>query len=97
MKHKSPAKLLRSVKRITKFIERKRAVPPPPCSDTIPSAPLDITLPQITLAQFESLLKSENKKRGEERRLERATREEQRREERTEDLRKLQVLLGLPP
>ena len=97
MKHKSPAKLLRSVKRITKFIERKRAVLPLPCSDTIPSAPLDITLPQMTLAQFESLLKSENKKREEENRLERATREEQRREEGTEDLRKLQELLGLPP
>ena len=95
MKHKSPAKLLRSVKRITKFIERKRAVLPPPCSDTIPTAPLDITLPQMTLAQFESLLK--NEKREEENRLERATREEQRREERTEDLRKLQELLGLPP
>ena len=97
MKHKSPAKLLRSVKRITKFIERKRAVLPLPCSYTILSAPLDITLPQMTLAQFESLLKSENEKREEENRLERATREEQRREERTEDLRKLQELLGLPP
>ena len=97
MKHQSPAKLLRSVKRITKFIERKKTPCPSPTNvkNTPPSAPLDI--PKITIADFQSLLRSENKKRDDERRHERNVMEEERKLERAEDLRKLQVLLGLPP
>ena len=95
MKHQSPAKLLRSVKRITKFIERKKTPSPTNVQDTPPSAPLDI--PKITLADFQSLLRSENKKRDDERRHERNVMEEERKLERAEDLRKLQVLLGLTP
>ena len=97
MKHKSPAKLLRSVKRITKFIERKKTVRQSPdnAHETPLSAPKDI--PKITLADFQSLLRIENKKREDQRRQERIVMEEERRLERAEDLRKLQVLLGLPP
>ena len=97
MKHKSPAKLLRSIKRITKFIERKKADALPPAADTIILDPLGNPFPQITLAEFESLLKNENKKREEQRRIELTEMEEQRRMERAEDLRKLELLLGLPP
>ena len=60
-----------------------------------PSPPLYI--PKLTLADFQSLLRSENKKRDDERRHERNVMEEERKLERAEDLRKLQVLLGLPP
>ena len=97
MKHKSPTKLLRSIKRITKFIERKKADVLPPAADMITSDPLGNPFPQITLAEFESLLKNENKKREEQRRIELTEMEEQRRMERAEDLRKLELLLCLPP
>ena len=97
MKHKSPAKLLRSIKRITKFIERKKADIFTPAADTIISVPLGKPFPQITLADFESLLKTENKKKEEERRIELTRVEELRRLERAKDLRKLELLLGLPP
>ena len=92
MHHKSPAKQLRSIKRITKFIERKDKnillspvgiVPPQlgrSCPDIVRHADL-----QITLENFKLLLESENKKRAEERKL-----------ERIEDLRKLELLLALP-
>ena len=84
MKHKSPkAKLLRSIKRITNFIlERKKAEVFTPAADTIISVPLGKPFPQITLADFESLLK----KREEERRIELTRMEEQRRMERAKDL-----------
>ena len=97
MKHKKPAKLLRRIKRITKFIERKKADVFTPAAHTIISVPLGKPFPQITLADFESLLKTENKKREEERRVELTRMEEQRRMERAKDLRKLELLLGLPP
>ena len=97
MKYRSPAKLLRSIKRITKFIERKNTILPNPSVETIPAPPLAVPSPQITLAEFEALLKSENKKIEEQRRLERSEREEERRAERNEDLKRIQVLLGLPP
>ena len=97
MKYRSPAKLLRSIKRITKYIERKTTVLPYPSVVTIPATPLAVPSPQITLAEFEALLKSENKKIEEQRRLERSEREEERRAGRNEDLKRIQVLLGLPP
>ena len=97
MKYRSPAKILRSIKRITKYIERKNTVLPHPSVAAFPPTPLAIPSPHITLAEFETLLKSENKKIEEQRRLERSEREEERRAERNEDLKRLQVLLGLPP
>ena len=93
MKHKSPAKLLRSIKRITKYIEQKKALSPSP--GTV--SPLDNPLPKITLADFQSMLRSENKKREDQRRHEITEMEEERRLERDEDLRKLQILLVFPP
>ena len=99
MKYKSPAKLLRSIKRITKYIERKKNQSPPPgaVQNTCPSPPLDMPLPKITLADFQSLLESVNRKTEDLRRRERSEMEEERRLERAEDLKKLQILLGLPP
>ena len=99
MKHKSPAKLLRSIKRITKYIERKKTLSPPPgaIQNTCPSSSLDITPPKITLADFQSLLRRESKKSEDLRRRERTEMEEERRLERAEDLKNLQILLGLPP
>ena len=86
MKHKSPAKLLRSIKRITKYIERKKTQSPPPgaAQITCPSSPLDMPLPKITLADFQSLLESVNKKTEDLRRRERSEMEEERRLERAE-------------
>ena len=89
MKYRSPAKILRSIKRITKFIERKKTV--------LPDPPLAVPSPQISLAEFEALIKSEHKKIEDQRRLERSEREEERRAERNEDLKRFQVLLGQPP
>ena len=90
MKHKSPAKLLRSIKRITKFLENKLSKPvlsSPVTEQDFPLAvPLPIQSPQITLEEFKSLLNRET-----ERRL------EQRRKERIEDMEKLQFLLSRPP
>ena len=97
MKYRSPAKILRSIKRITKFIERKKTVLPNPSVDTSPATPLAVPSPQITLAKFEALIKSEHKKIEDQRRLERSEREEERRAERNEDLKRFQVLLGQPP
>ena len=90
MKHKSPAKLLRSIKRITKFLENKLSKPvlssPVTEQDIAPAVPLTTPSPQITLEEFKSLLNRET-----ERRL------EQRRKERIEDMEKLQFLLSQPP
>ena len=90
MKHKSPAKLLRSIKRITKFLENKLSKPvlssPVTEQDIAPAVPLTTPSPQITLEEFKSLLNRET-----ERRL------EQRRKERIEDMKKLQFLLSKPP
>ena len=90
MKHKSPAKLLRSIKRITKFLENKLSKPvlssPVTEQDIPPTVPLTTPSPQITLEEFKSLLNRET-----ERRL------EQRRKERIEDMKKLQFLLSQPP
>ena len=90
MKHKSPAILLRSIKRITKFLENKLSKPvlssPVTEQDIAPAVPLTTPSPQITLEEFKSLLNRET-----ERRL------EQRRKERIEDMEKLQFLLSQPP
>ena len=87
MKHKSPAKLLRSIKRITKFLENKLSKPVLSSpQDFPPPVPLATPSPQITLEEFKSLLNRET-----ERRL------EQRRKERIEDMEKLQFLLSQPP
>ena len=94
MPHKSPSKQLRSIKRITKFIERKNCnILPSPVG--IKNAPpeLDRSYPdiaqpadlQMTFEHFKILLESENKKRAEQRKL-----------ERMEDIRKLELLLSLP-
>ena len=95
MKHKSPAKLLRSIKRITKYIERKKNQSPPPSAvqNTCPSSPLDMPLPKITLADFQSLLESVNRKTEDLRRRERSEMEEERRLERAEDLKWPQLCL----
>ena len=94
MPHKSPSKQLRSIKRITKFIERKNCniLPSPVGIQNVPhevdrSCP-DIVQPadlQITFENFKLLLESENNKRAEQRKL-----------ERMEDIRKLELLLSLP-
>ena len=81
MKHRSPAKILRSVKRITKFIERKNTVLPYPSVVTIPATPLAVPSPHITLAEFEALIKSENQKIEEQTKIDRGEREEERRAE----------------
>ena len=90
MKHKSPAKVLRSIKRITKFLENKLSKPvlssPVKEGDIPPAVPLTTPSPQITLEEFKSLLNRET-----ERRL------KQRRKERIEDMGKLQFLLSQPP
>ena len=87
---KSPAKHLRSIKRITKFLENKFSKPvlssPVTEQDFPPPVPLTTPSPQITLEEFKSLLNRET-----ERRL------EQRRKERIEDMEKLQFLLSQPP
>ena len=94
MTHKSPAKQLRSIKRITKYQERKQnnILPSPIGIRTNLPAPSrscpDVIKPvavQITLADFKLLMKSENEKRAEERKR-----------ERLEDLKKLELLLALP-
>ena len=85
MPHRSPSKQLRSIKRITKFIERKnRNILPPPVDTSCPDIvqPADL---QTTLENFKLFLESENMKRAEQRKL-----------ERMEDLRKLELLLALP-
>ena len=89
MKYRSPAKLLRSIKRITKYIESKNIALSHPIVAELPPIPLAIPSPHITLAEFKPLLKSENKKIEEQRRLERSEREEDRRAERNEDLKRL--------
>ena len=93
MTYRSPAKLIRSIKRITKFLERK-------VSTSVLSLPVTIqdTLPatQITFREFESLLKSQNERLLEQRRQERLDDMEKRTQERLEDLKKLSLLLKLP-
>ena len=89
MKHRSPAKLIRSIKRITKFLERKVLPVPVTVQD-----PPQTT--QITFQEFEYLLRIQNESMIEQRRQERLEDMEKRRQERLEDLKKLNLLLGLP-
>ena len=89
MKHRSPAKLLRSIKRMTRFLERKAIQSSSPISEqSHPPAAVspDTPFPTITLKDFEKLLKIQNEKLL-----------EQRKQERIEDMKKLNILLGLPP
>ena len=79
---------MRSIKRMTRFLERKVIQLSSPIS--VKSHPpatvtLDKPLPKITLEDFEKLLKIQNEKLL-----------EQRMQERIEDMKKLNVL-GLPP
>ena len=90
MTHKSPSKQLRSIKRITKYQERKQSnILPSPIGNGTNFLPLGRSCPdvasQITLEDFELLMQSENKKRAEERKR-----------ERLEDLKQLELLLALP-
>ena len=74
---------------MTRFLERKAIQLSSPV--TVQSQPpaavsLDTPLPKITLKDFEKLLKIQNEKLL-----------EQRKQERIEDMKKLNILLGLPP
>ena len=74
---------------MTRFLERKAIQLSSPV--TVQSHPpaavsLDTPLPKITLKDFEKLLKIQNEKLL-----------EQRKQERIEDMKKLNILLGLPP
>ena len=93
MKHRSPAKLIRSIKRITKFLERKVSTSVLPVPVTVQDPP---AATQITFKEFESWLKSQNESMIEQRRQERLEDREKRRQERLEDIKKLNLLLGLP-
>ena len=86
---RSPAKLIRTIKRITKFLERK-------VSTAVMPVPVTVQTTQITFQEFESLLRIQNESMIEQRRQERLEDMEKRRQERLEDIKKLNLLLGLP-
>ena len=93
MKHRSPAKLIRSIKRVTKFLERKVSTAVLPVPVTVQDPPQTT---QITFQEFEYLLRIQNESMIQQRRQERLEDMEKRRQERLEDLKKLNLLLGLP-